>query len=465
MNILPENYDSSFKGDNLLFEFLSNNFKKLFRFNMQLTFKTIKPNIMYNLPIGYQKVIDGDCSGIYCFVQKETNKCAIGSAISIRNRLNDHMNSFNGNRLKSYLHNSVLNNGGVASLKWAPLITYDNIIQEWYSTNHAFPLSQGATKILQGFAQYVSRILEQSMYTKYKPYFNIKDEKKIRDIIFFNFALEANELLLSLDQSRLYQAFSNKEATAILAESNSYNSLADQLNVSVGTVINNMNWYKGMNITNNKGENLTIYLKEKGLPFRLEKINSQFKPKDKYCLLKLKDKSLYDLTPGKIFALRIETLEIFGIYKNQRELWLNLNPNSGAADLEKLSSKQQRNFLDNRIGRYFNLVKPGGISTDLGNFYFCKHPDYLPGLTKKASGFFAVNTFTGSAKYFLKNTQAGDRGTVRRNRNNNTITKDGIKYINKDIFLDHYRQAVAKQGATFQLNQEQLANLPDNPKS
>ena len=66
---------------------------------------------------------------------------------------------------------------------------------------------------------------------------------------------------------------------------------------------------------------------------------------------------------------------------------MNLNPNSGVADLEKLPLKQQRNVLDNRIGRYFNLVKPGGISTELGNFYFCKHPDYLPGLTKKASGF------------------------------------------------------------------------------
>jgi hypothetical protein len=144
---------------------------------------------------------------------------------------------------------------------------------------------------------------------------------------------------------------------------------------------------------------------------------------------------------------------------------MNLNPNSGVADLEKLSLKQQRNILDNRIGRYFNLVKQGGISTELGNFYFCKHPEYSPGLIKKASGFFAVDTFTGLAKYFINNSQAGDRGTVRRNRNNNTVTKDGIKYINEDIFIDCFPAAVIKEGATFQLNKEQLANLPDNPKS
>jgi len=71
MNLLPENNNSGFKGDNLLFEFLSNNFNKIFRFNMQLSLKTIKPNIIYDLPLGSQKVIDGDCSGVYCFVNKK----------------------------------------------------------------------------------------------------------------------------------------------------------------------------------------------------------------------------------------------------------------------------------------------------------------------------------------------------------------------------------------------------------
>jgi hypothetical protein len=104
INLLPDDDNSEFKGDNLLFKFLNNNYNKLFRFNMQLSLKRIKPNIMYDLPLGSQKVIDGDCSGIYCFVHKETGKYGIGSAISLRNRLNDHMNSFYGNRLRSHLH-------------------------------------------------------------------------------------------------------------------------------------------------------------------------------------------------------------------------------------------------------------------------------------------------------------------------------------------------------------------------
>jgi len=145
-----------------LFEFLSKNYNKLFRFNMQLSLKTIKPNIMYNLPLENQKVIDGDCSGIYCFVHK-TGKFGIGSAISCRNRLNDHMNSFNGHRLRSHLHEWVIANGNVSSVKWAPIITYDNIVQEWYNINYAFPLSQGGSKVLQGFGL---RLASPRLYSK-----------------------------------------------------------------------------------------------------------------------------------------------------------------------------------------------------------------------------------------------------------------------------------------------------------
>jgi len=37
INLLPENDSSSFKGDNLLYEFLNNRYNKLFRFNMHIT--------------------------------------------------------------------------------------------------------------------------------------------------------------------------------------------------------------------------------------------------------------------------------------------------------------------------------------------------------------------------------------------------------------------------------------------
>ena len=45
INLLPENNNSEFKGDNLLFEFLNDNYNKLFRFNMHLSaLRAIKNN-------------------------------------------------------------------------------------------------------------------------------------------------------------------------------------------------------------------------------------------------------------------------------------------------------------------------------------------------------------------------------------------------------------------------------------
>jgi len=72
---------------------------------LELNLKKIKPIILYDLPLEYQKVVDGDCLGIYCFIHKNTNKYGIGSALFCRNRLIDHMNSFNGHRLRSHIHN------------------------------------------------------------------------------------------------------------------------------------------------------------------------------------------------------------------------------------------------------------------------------------------------------------------------------------------------------------------------
>jgi hypothetical protein len=123
----------------------------------------------------------------------------------------------------------------------------------------------------------------------------------------------------------------------------------------------------------------------------------------------------------------------------------------------------QHRFNDNRVGKYFNVAKPGGIKTEKGNFYFCKHPDYLPGLATTASGFFAVNTLTGLATYYENNYQAGNRGTVIRNRVNNTFTKTGLRYIDMDVFIKYYPDALAEKHSTYMLTPEQVKSLPNNP--
>lgn len=88
---------------------------------------------------------------------------------------------------------------------------------------------------------------------------------------------------------------------------------ADQLNVSVGAVRNNIGWYKGMSITDDQGNKSVVYLKEKGVPFRTEQLSSAMKPKDKYPLIELKDRSIYDLIQPQ---LRRGPLKLRGARKN-----------------------------------------------------------------------------------------------------------------------------------------------------
>lgn len=84
-------------------------------------------------------------------------------------------------------------------------------------------------------------------------------------------------------------------------------------------------------------------------------------------------------------------------------------------------------------------------------------------MSKSASGLFAVNMKTGVAEYFENNSQPLDnRLTVRNHRNNNTVSKRGFRYINKDVFIKHFPNAIPELGSTYNLTQEQLDNLPLN---
>lgn len=267
LNSLPVDCDSRFKGDNLLFQFLSENYNQVHRYNMELSLKEINPICVYSLPIGKQKVLDGDCTGIYCFKHIGFGYCSVGSALSCRSRLNEHMASLNGHRPQTFFHKWVSDNGGIAPIRWAPIITYNNIVQEWYNLNSDSPLNVGGANILQGFGQYSVKLLEQCVYTNYKPYLNGQNETS-KDIIFFNFSFKPSDMELNQANLHKYQAWLDKDMTMLFAESSSYNYLANILNVSVSTVRNNMNWHKGLSVKDEVGKSTIIYLKEKGIPFR-----------------------------------------------------------------------------------------------------------------------------------------------------------------------------------------------------
>ena len=104
INILAMKRKSKFKGDNLLLEFISNHLKPIIRYNMQLSHNIFVPIKDYKIPILRHKVENADCSGVYIFVHK-SGKIGIGSALSCRDRLQDHLNSFYGHRITTFLHN------------------------------------------------------------------------------------------------------------------------------------------------------------------------------------------------------------------------------------------------------------------------------------------------------------------------------------------------------------------------
>jgi hypothetical protein len=84
-------------------------------------------------------------------------------------------------------------------------------------------------------------------------------------------------------------------------------------------------------------------------------------------------------------------------------------------------------------------------------------------MTKTASGFFGINTKTGIAEYFENNSQPlDDRLTVRNHRNNNTVSKRGFRYIDKDVFIKQFPDSIPKKGFIYILDKDQLENLPYN---
>jgi len=47
-------------------------------------------------------------------------------------------------------------------------------------------------------------------------------------------------------------------------------------------------------------------------------------------------------------------------------------------------------------------------------------------------------------------------------RVHNTVSRDGIRNIDEDVFLKHYPEAIAEEGSSHQLNMEEVNNLPEN---
>lgn len=96
-------------------------------------------------------------------------------------------------------------------------------------------------------------------------------------------------------------------------------------------------------------------------------------------------------------------------------MWLHLNPSKVDA-FNLLSGDKQHELISNHVSRYINVTRPGGTSTDSGNYYFARHPEYLPNMSKSASSLYRIDVDTGLATWFANNSQVDshDRLSVRK---------------------------------------------------
>lgn len=102
LNDLPHNGISPFPGDNRIFEHLHNALGYKYTYNMLPSLTDISHIESYTLPV--MNLRNGMDSGVYAFVHNESGNVGIGSAISFRGRLTDHMRSFNGTRETTFMH-------------------------------------------------------------------------------------------------------------------------------------------------------------------------------------------------------------------------------------------------------------------------------------------------------------------------------------------------------------------------
>lgn len=109
-----------------------------------------------------------------------------------------------------------------------------------------------------------------------------------------------------------------------------------------------------------------------------------------------------------------------------------------------------------------NIVRPGGTSTEMGTFYFCRHPLHLAGLAKVAEAIFVINVLTGVCVLHanIKSIDPKNRTQIRHHLNRGTLHKGQIKYIYKDHMLEHfselYKMRVQDQ---VQLDKEQISKI------
>jgi hypothetical protein len=102
LNDLPSNLISLFSGDNVLFEYLHNSLEYKYVYNVVPSWTEISLIESHSLPTS--RLRNGMDSGVYAFIHNESGSVGIGSALSFRRRLTNHIRSFTGGRETTFMH-------------------------------------------------------------------------------------------------------------------------------------------------------------------------------------------------------------------------------------------------------------------------------------------------------------------------------------------------------------------------
>ena len=318
--------------------------------------------------------------------------------------------------------------------------------------NSVLNISIGANKTLTGYTQYPLRFIEQAIIDKYTPTLNQSGYK----VNYFNFDIPASSFNKPPDQESIYQAL-NSDITKVLAQATSYNQLSKLVGLSNVTVSTKINWHLGTEF-NIDGIKVHGYLREVGEPLRTEPLLKAVHVKNKLPSVDLVNRTLYDLVPGKLHAIHTDTLEDYGLFDNERHLYTTLNP-SVADKINSMTSAQSKQYLNGRVGAYINVVREN--KTELGIFYFCRHPDFLAGLAKSIEAIFVVNVITGVCTLYnsIKAISPSNRTSIRNHLYGNRVHNGIYRYIYASQFVKHFNKA--KDSKEYTLTKKEVESLND----
>jgi hypothetical protein len=106
---------NKFKGDKELFSYLNSVVQCKYDLHFDITSSVIKANSKWTLPTNNQIILNINNSGVYGFFYTAKDNSfhqGIGSTISCKARLTDHLSSFKDHRTLQFMHKFVVNDKG-----------------------------------------------------------------------------------------------------------------------------------------------------------------------------------------------------------------------------------------------------------------------------------------------------------------------------------------------------------------